>query len=121
MKEKLKTIRELLKKTKFKMVIGVMILGIIFSLFFDFSYFIVIVIIGVMYYLIKQAEKDNDHIMERINREDMEYEIEIEIEELEKRISVVQEHISTNDDLDAKLKLMEMEEKLKKLKKMIDF
>lgn len=117
MKEKFKKIKQWLKTTKARIVLLVVVLAITVGIIFNFTYIFPILILALMFYFIKQAEKENDDINRSIAEEDLEEQRDREIRKLEKTIDVIRDHLEKNEDLDAKLRLVELEERLKELKR----
>ena len=117
MKEMFHKFTRLLKSIKAKIAIAVLLICILVGIFFDYKFIFPILIVGFMFYLMKQAEKEKEEIEKKFDEEDFEVYRIVEIRKLEKRIEVIKEHLEKTEDLEAKLKLLELEEELAELKK----
>ena len=101
------------KETKFKLfVIGIMttiILGIVLG----FGYLLAVGCLALFFFFIAQAEKENEKIISPWKQD----EIKQKIEDLENKAQLIREHIQKYDeDLEAKMKLYELEKEIEQLK-----
>jgi len=106
-------IKEQLKTAKGIVFLISIIFILLISFFIGFQYLLVILMVVGFFLLIKQGEKENETLIAPWQIDERKK----EIEEFQKRIDIVKNHIKENPiDLDAKLKLKEMEDGIAELK-----
>lgn len=118
MKNLIPKIKEQLKTTKGIISIILFVLILLFSIFIGIQYVLVVLLIIGFFIMAKQGEKENKKVFAPWYIDERKK----EINEIEKKAEIVRKHIKENPgDLEAKLKLKELEDEISLLKQKYNF
>lgn len=101
------TFRSLGQKMRWLYAAVVLIVLILFGIFVGIQYFFVAVVVGVFLYFVRQSETESIPFPRDIKKAAAEF------NDLKKKFDVIEQHVQNHDeDLEAKLQLVELKEKM---------